>query len=111
MSVVRLKRSILAHLHQIGRVRFEAATDDEVIDAFRTTVRREGLIPALETAHAFAHALKEAPQLSRDAVVLINVSGRGDKDIFTIADALDDGRWRDFLRAKVARYDADRGPG
>ena len=102
---------VLAHLHQIGRVRFEAATDDEVIDAFRTTVRREGLIPALESAHAFAHALKEAPQLSRDAVVLINVSGRGDKDIFTIADALDDGHWRDFLRSKVARYDADRGQG
>ncbi len=96
---------VLAYLHQIGRVRFEAATDREVIDAFRLTVRKEGLIPALESTHAIVQALKEAPRLGRDDVVLINISGRGDKDIFTIADALGDERWRDFLRAKVARYE------
>ncbi|MBI4607302.1 MAG: tryptophan synthase subunit beta [Planctomycetes bacterium] len=95
---------ILAHLHQAGRVRFESATDREVVEAFRRLVRSEGLIPALESAHAFAAAFREAPRLSRDDVVLINQSGRGDKDIFTVADALGDERWRDFIRAKAASY-------
>ena len=98
---------ILAHLHEIGRVRFEAATDAEVVAALRRVVRREGLIPALESSHAFAAAFREAPSLPRDAVILINLSGRGDKDIFTIADALEDERWKDFLRAKVAAYDEE----
>jgi len=97
---------ILAHLHECGRVRFEAATDKEVIEALRRVIRSEGLIPALESAHAFVTAFKEAPKLPRDAMVLINQSGRGDKDIFTIAEALGDNRWRDFLRQKVSEYDA-----
>ena len=96
---------VLAPRHPIGRVRFEAATDAEVIDTFRLTVRKEGLIPALESTHAIVQALKEAPRLGREDVILINISGRGDKDIFTIADALDDDRWRAFLRAKVAGYE------
>ncbi len=96
---------ILAYLHDIGRVRAEAVTDDEVINTLRRVMRREGIIPALESAHAFATALKEAPDLSPDDVVLINQSGRGDKDIFTIAEALDDVGWRAFLRDKVASWD------
>jgi len=100
---------ILAHLSQIGRVRFEAATDREVIEALRVVVRSEGLIPALESAHAFATAFKEAATLSSDETIIINLSGRGDKDIFTIADALGDKRWKDFLRWKVAGYDAKPG--
>jgi tryptophan synthase beta chain len=92
---------ILAHLHTVGRVRFEAATDAEVIDTFRRIVRAEGLIPALESTHAFVAAFKEAPALSREESVLVNLSGRGDKDIFTIAEALGDERWREFLRRKV----------
>ncbi len=96
---------ILAYLHQAGRVRFEAATDKEVIEAFKLTVRKEGLIPALESAHAVSQALKEAGEAPADSVFLINLSGRGDKDIFTIADALGDARWRDFLRSKVAQFD------
>ena len=95
---------ILAWLHQQGRVRFEAATDVEVVDAFRVLVKREGMIPALESAHAVAHALKEAPTLGANDDILINLSGRGDKDIFTIADALGDEKWREFLRAKVRQY-------
>jgi tryptophan synthase beta chain len=102
---------ILAHLHERGRVRFEAAVDHEVIEATRTLIRNEGLIPALESAHAFATAFKEAPGLGPGAIVLINQSGRGDKDIFTVADALGDERWRDFLRAKVRAYDAGGGKG
>ncbi len=96
---------ILAHLHDVGRVRFESATDREVVEAFRLTVRNEGIIPALESTHAIVGALREAKELSSDDIVLVNISGRGDKDIFTIADALGDERWRDFLRAKAAEYE------
>ena len=95
---------ILAYLHDCGRIRFEAATDSEVIEAFRLTVRNEGVIPALESTHAIAQALKEAPNLGKDDVILINLSGRGDKDIFTIADALQDEKWRDFIRHKAGQY-------
>ena len=97
---------ILAHLSETKRVRFEAATDVEVIDALALTVRKEGIIPALESAHAFAQAFKEAPKLPRDAVILINQSGRGDKDIFTIADAFDDPSWRKFIADKAEGYRA-----
>ena len=95
---------ILAYLHEQGRIRFEAATDAEVVEAFKTTVRNEGVIPALESAHAIAQALKEAPQLQQDDKVLITLSGRGDKDIFTIADALDDPAWKEFIRHKADDY-------
>jgi tryptophan synthase beta chain len=95
---------ILADLEQKGRVRFEAATDAEVLEAMALTMRKEGLIPALESAHAFVQAFKEAPALSRDDVLLINQSGRGDKDLFTIADAFGDARWREFIRGKAAEY-------
>ena len=95
---------ILAHLHERGRVRFEAATDAEVVETLRLVIRNEGLVPALESAHAFVTALKEAPQLSRDDAILVNQSGRADKDIFTVADALGDERWTDFIRAKAASY-------
>jgi tryptophan synthase beta chain len=97
---------ILAHLHRLGRVRFEAATDDEVLATLRQVMRREGIIPALESAHAFVTALREAPQLSPHDTVLINQSGRGDKDIFTIAEALADEGWRAFLRETVASWNA-----
>lgn len=99
---------ILASLHQRGRVRFEAATDQEVLDAFRLTVRNEGLIPALESSHAFAQAFKEAPRRGHSDIILINMSGRGDKDIFTIADALQDEKWQAFIRKKTAKYDGNK---
>ncbi len=95
---------ILAHHRDTGRVRFEAATDAEVVEALALTVRREGLIPALESAHAFAGAFREAAALSPEDVILINQSGRGDKDIFTIADAFDDPAWRAFIAHKAAGY-------
>ena len=97
---------ILAHYKTNGRVRFEVATDREVIDALALTVRKEGLIPALESSHAFAQGFKEAQALGKDAIVLINQSGRGDKDIFTIADAFDDPTWKEFIRGKAERYAA-----
>lgn len=97
---------ILAHLHTTGRVRFEAALDTEVIDALKQLMRTEGLIAALESSHAVAQAFKELPNLPEDAIVIINLSGRGDKDIFTIADALNDPGWRRFIRQKAASYQA-----
>jgi tryptophan synthase beta chain len=96
---------ILAHLHQIGRLRVEAATDEEVLSTLQVVMRNEGIIPALESAHAFVTALQEATELPRDQVVLINQSGRGDKDIFTIAEALGDVSWRAFLRGKVSTWE------
>ncbi len=97
---------ILAHLKETGRVHFEAATDREVIDALSLTMQKEGLIPALESSHAFAQAFKEASKLTPDDVILINQSGRGDKDIFTIADAFDDPAWRNFIIEKAEMYRA-----
>jgi tryptophan synthase beta chain len=97
---------ILAHLAESGRVRFEATTDHEVIDALALTIKKEGLIPALESAHAFAQAFKEASTLSETDIILINQSGRGDKDIFTIADAFADTGWREFIKKKAEEYHA-----
>ena len=97
---------ILSDLKEKGRVRFEGATDQEVIDAVSLTMRKEGVIPALESAHAFARAFKEAPTMSADEIILINQSGRGDKDIFTIADAFDDPKWKQFITQKAERYHA-----
>lgn len=96
---------MLADLHQRGRVRFESATDTEVVEALRLTMRSEGIIPALESSHAFAGAFREVSGLSNSDAVLINQSGRGDKDIFTIADALDDQGWKDFIQRKSAGYE------
>jgi len=97
---------ILASFKESGRVRFEAATDAEVVKALELTIRKEGLIPALESSHAFAAAFRELGGLSPEDVVIINQSGRGDKDIFTVADAFDDPRWRAYIRQKAEQYDA-----
>lgn len=97
---------VLASLFEKKRVRFEAVTDQEVLNALTLTLKLEGLIPALESAHGFAQAFKEAPVLSKDHVILINQSGRGDKDIFTIADALDDPGWKTFIHQKASEYHA-----
>jgi len=97
---------ILASHRDTGRIRFEAVTDSEVLDAMSLTIKKEGLIPALESSHAFAQAFKEAPYLSRDDIILINQSGRGDKDIFTIADAFVDPGWQRFIRKKGGEYGA-----
>jgi tryptophan synthase beta chain len=99
---------IFAHLWEQGKVRFEAATDIEVKEALTLTMRTEGLIPALESTHAFVTAIKEAPSMGKDEIILINQSGRGDKDIFTIADALDDSKWKTFIAGKADQYRAEK---
>ena len=75
-------------LHEIGRVEYVAATDDEAMEAFQLCTRTEGIIPALEPAHALAHVAKIAPDLAKDQIILMNLCGRGDKDIFTVAEHL-----------------------
>jgi tryptophan synthase beta chain len=95
---------ILASLKEQGRIRMESATDQEVIEAMALTLKKEGLIPALESAHGFVQAFKEASQLDRDDSIIINQSGRGDKDIFTIAEAFDDPGWKEFIREKAHEY-------
>jgi len=97
---------ILANFLEKGRIRFEAATDKNVVDALSLTIRKEGLIPALESAHAFAQAFKEASAMSNKDIILINQSGRGDKDIFTVADAFADPKWRAFIKEKAEEYHA-----
>ncbi len=73
-------------LHDIGRAEYVGITDAEALEAFQLCCRTEGIIPALECAHAIAHVAKLAPTLPKEAIVLLNLSGRGDKDIFTVAE-------------------------
>ena len=75
-------------LRDIGRVEYAAVTDREALDAFQLCARLEGILPALEPAHAVAQVVKTAPTLPRDAILVMNMCGRGDKDVFTVAEAL-----------------------
>ncbi len=77
-----------AWLHDIGRAQYVGITDDEALAAFQLCTRTEGIIPALECAHALAHVAKIAPAMRPDQIILMNLSGRGDKDIFTVAERL-----------------------
>jgi tryptophan synthase beta chain len=83
-----------AHLRDSGRAEYVTATDEEALDSFLYLSRTEGIIPALESAHAVAHARALAPELGRDALLVINLSGRGDKDAPQV---------RDLLRARAGR--------
>jgi tryptophan synthase beta chain len=74
-----------AWLKDTGRAIYDAITDDEALAAFHTLTRTEGIIPALESSHALAYAAKLAPTMHRDQTILVNLSGRGDKDMHTVA--------------------------
>jgi tryptophan synthase beta chain len=78
-----------AALHDSGRAEYVTANDQEALDATVKLARMEGIVPALESAHAVSEALKRAPGLGKDAVVLVNLSGRGDKDMGTLMRELD----------------------
>jgi len=93
---------ILSHLHDQGRIRFCASDDDSVIEATKLLIRREGIIPALESSHAFAGLIGEADQIGDGEIILVNLSGRGDKDIFNIAEAMQDEKWQQFIREKAS---------
>jgi tryptophan synthase beta chain len=77
-----------AFLRDSGRATYDAATDAEALDAFQLLANREGILPALESSHALAHALKIAAEATDDMIIVVNLSGRGDKDIFTVQHAL-----------------------
>jgi tryptophan synthase beta chain len=77
-----------AFLHDAGRVTYTSATDTEALAAFQLMARLEGILPALEPAHALAHVMKIAPKKAREDILVMNLCGRGDKDIFTIAEAI-----------------------
>ncbi|MGI1670550.1 MAG: tryptophan synthase subunit beta [Neptuniibacter sp.] len=77
-----------SYLKELGRVQYETASDKECLDAFMTLSRVEGIIPALESSHAVAWAMRKAPELSKDQTILVNLSGRGDKDADYVADKL-----------------------
>ena len=74
-----------AYLHDIGRAEYVAVTDDEAVEAFEFLSRTEGIIPAIESAHAVAHAMKIAGGMDKDKIIVVNISGRGDKDVAAIA--------------------------
>ncbi|HEM2805978.1 tryptophan synthase subunit beta [Streptococcus suis] len=78
-----------AHYKETGRVNYFAATDDEAVNALLTLSRTEGILPAIESSHAIAEAIRLASQLDKDKIIIINVSGRGDKDVAAIADYLE----------------------
>ncbi len=74
-----------ANLHDIGRAKYVPVTDDEAVEAFEYLSKKEGIIPAIESSHALAHAMKIAPKMSKDKIIVVNLSGRGDKDCLSIA--------------------------
>jgi tryptophan synthase beta chain len=91
-----------AYLNSIGRVKYENVTDKKVIEALKLLMKTEGIIPALESSHAVAKGIELAPTLGKNKIMIINVSGRGDKDIFLVAEALNDKEWVSFLKSRVA---------
>lgn len=95
----------LAELKDSGRVTFGRITDKEALDAIETLARAEGIIPALESAHAVAQGMKLAQTLSKDKLMVINVSGRGDKDLFTIAKHFSPASFSEFLKQEADSYE------
>jgi tryptophan synthase beta chain len=93
----------LAELHDSGRIEFVAVSDEEALDAYRFLACTEGIIPALESAHAVAQARKTAAKLKPGSVMVVNISGRGDKDLFITAPRLDRTGWFGFLQEEVRR--------
>lgn len=89
---------ILARLYEQKRVEFTSVQDQEALEAFKTLSATEGVIPALESAHAVAHAMKAASKRKKEDVIVVNISGRGDKDLFIVAKELDRENWIYFLK-------------
>jgi len=98
----------LAALGTTGRVEFSRATDEEALGALQFFARNEGLVFALESAHAGAEAIKLAPQLPKSSAIVVNMSGRGDKDLFITARELDPDRWKEFLLAEAGQISNGR---
>ena len=95
---------IIAHLAETKRIEMTYAMDQEVVDACTLLLKKEGIIPALESSHALAGAFKDAAKLDKDQHIVINLSGRGDKDIFNVAKAVEDETFPAFLQSYLASY-------
>lgn len=88
----------LSYLHDSKRVEFESVTDQQTLETVKLLAHTEGIIPALESAHTVAYAVKLAPRLPKDKTIVVNLSGRGDKDIFILAKAFNDKKFMNFLK-------------
>ncbi len=91
----------LSYLRDLGRISFASALDTEVLEAFTMLAKTEGIIAALESAHALAHAVKLAPKLAKNISVVVNLSGRGDKDIFILTKAFKDEKFYEFMKSRI----------
>ncbi|HEX8965428.1 MAG TPA: tryptophan synthase subunit beta [Patescibacteria group bacterium] len=98
----------VAELFDRKRVQFTSSTDREVLEAVQILAKTEGIIPALESAHAVAYALKLAPTLSKNKILVVNLSGRGDKDLFILAKAFKDKKFYEFLKEYIKGEDLTR---
>lgn len=94
----------IAYLHEQERLKMVSATDSEVLEAFKVLSRTEGIIPALESSHAIAHAIKLAPTLPKNKIIVVNLSGRGDKDIFILTKAFKDEKFYEFIKSISADF-------
>lgn len=94
----------LAMLHDNQRITFTSATDQEALAAYQLLAKTEGIFPALESAHAVAEGIKRAATMRPDQLLVINISGRGDKDLFIVARELNDKSFKKFLQAEIERY-------
>ena len=101
----------LAHLGETGRIEFTSATDMETCNALDFFAKNEGLLFALESAHAAAEVIKLAPKLKKEEVVVVNMSGRGDKDLFITSPVKDPEGWIDFLQSEIDRVKAGMSTG
>ena len=91
----------LSFLKERGRVKFTFAKDESVLQAWEMLAKTEGIFPALESAHALAHVIEIAPKMNKDQVVIFNMSGRGDKDLFIISKAVGDKNFNKFLKSQI----------
>ena len=98
---------VLAYLAEQKRVAFTLATDEETIKATELLMKHEGIIPALESAHGLAAAIADAPRRSPSQNILVNLSGRGDKDIFNMAELFDPEEWHRYLKQQAGGNHAD----
>lgn len=96
----------LAHLKETGRIQFTLARDTEVLEAYHLLAKTEGIFPAMESSHAVAAALKQAPKMKKTQSLVVNISGRGDKDLFITAKHLDRENWKQFLREELTRLES-----
>ena len=98
----------LASLGECGRVEFTSALDSEALDALKFFARNEGVLFAMESAHAGAEAIRLAPKLGKNDVIIVNMSGRGDKDVFITSPVFRREKWLDFLHAEIERLESDK---